>query len=146
MSNPAIGLAETIQTASLKRHPSPAHDINPSTSASKKQPISSDAASISSSAVDPGRTIRPLSRRSQLPPLPDLRFEQSYLNSLNGAESWGRIAWITIRDQVNLFLYSHGSFFALLMNHKTGLPSIDTRNPLVSCPFWMAILEPRSSV
>lgn len=104
MSNPALGLAETIQTASLKRHPSPAHDINPSTAASKKQPISHDAASISSSAVDPGRAIRPLPRRSQLPPLPDLRFEQSYLKSLEGAESWGRVVWITFRDQVRTLL------------------------------------------
>ena len=106
MSNPAIGLAETIQTASIKRHPSPAHDINPSTAASKKQPIRpqyppSEAGSISSGAIDPNRGFQPLARRSQLPPLPDLRFEQSYLNSVRGAESWGRIAWITIRDQVN---------------------------------------------
>jgi hypothetical protein len=109
MSNPALGLAETVQTASIKHHPSPAHDVNPSTAASKKQPVRpayppSEADSISSGAVDPSRAIRPLPRRNQLPPLPDLRFEQSYLNSLNGAESWGRIAWITVRDQVILIL------------------------------------------
>ncbi|KAK2766016.1 hypothetical protein FQN54_007531 [Arachnomyces sp. PD_36] len=118
MSNPALGLAETIQTASIKRHPSPAHDINPSTAASKKQPVrytSSEVGSISSSAVDPNRTIRPLSRHKQLPPLPDLRFEQSYLKSLDGAESWGRIAWITVRDQV-FFPLIQGTLWSLALS------------------------------
>jgi hypothetical protein len=103
MSNPALGIAETIQTASIKRHPSPTHDINPATAASKKEPVEpipSDTASISSDIVDPRHSLRPAPRRAQLPPLPDLRFEQSYLASLNGAETWGRIAWITTRDQV----------------------------------------------
>lgn len=104
MDNPALGIAETIQTASVKRDPSPTHDINPSTTAAdEKKPVErapSPAPSIPSDVVDPSRVIRPISRRKNLPPLPDLRFEQSYLASLKGAESWGRIAWITIRDQV----------------------------------------------
>jgi hypothetical protein len=104
MADPALELAETIQTASIKRHPSPRHDINPATAASEKRPVErrapSEADSIPSDIVDPSRMIRPVSRRHTLPPLPDLRFEQSYLASLRGADTWGRVAWITIRDQV----------------------------------------------
>ncbi len=104
MSNPALGIAETIQTASIKKHPSPAYDINPATAASEKQPVTeatpSEAGSYPSDVVDPRHTIRPVPRRSQLPPLPDLRFEQSYLASIKGAETWQRVTWITIRDQV----------------------------------------------
>ncbi|KKA21905.1 hypothetical protein T310_4069 [Rasamsonia emersonii CBS 393.64] len=89
----------------MKRNPSPTHDVNPSTAVSRKEPVEpepSDTASIPSDIVDPSRVIRPAARRPHLPPLPDLRFEQSYLASLEGAESWQRIAWITVRDQVLL--------------------------------------------
>jgi hypothetical protein len=106
MADPALELAETIQTASIKRDPSPRHDINPPTAASEKRPVarrsSSEADSIPSDIVDPSRMVRPVSRRHTLPPLPDLRFEQSYLASLRGADTWGRVAWITIRDQVRI--------------------------------------------
>lgn len=104
MSDPNIQVAETIQTASLNRNPSPVHDVNLSASTSEKQPAvrtaPSEAPSIPSDIVDASRIIRPVSRHRNLPPLPDLRFEQSYLASLRGAETWGRVAWITIRDQV----------------------------------------------
>lgn len=107
MSNPALGIAETIQTASIKKHPSPAHDINPATAASEKQPAveatPSEAGSYPSDVVDARHTIRPAPRRAHLPPLPDLRFEQSYLASIKGAETWQRVTWITIRDQVRPF-------------------------------------------
>ncbi|PGH31028.1 hypothetical protein GX50_06186 [[Emmonsia] crescens] len=112
MTDPAILLAETIQTASINPHPSAAHDINPSTAASQREPVTiktrhhrspSDATSISTDIVDPSRTIRPL-QRAPLPPLPDLRFEQSYLASLKGAETWQRVAYITLRDQPRLSL------------------------------------------
>ncbi|KLJ08649.1 hypothetical protein EMPG_15913 [Blastomyces silverae] len=110
MTDPAIQLAETIQTASINPHPSAAHDINPSTATSQREPVTirthhhrspSDATSISTDIVDPSRSIRPL-QRAPLPPLPDLRFEQSYLASLKGAETWQKVAWITLRDQVFL--------------------------------------------
>ncbi|RKF64193.1 putative duf1770 domain-containing protein [Erysiphe neolycopersici] len=39
-------------------------------------------------------------RNHRLSPLPDLRFEQSYRNSIAGAETVGNIIAITIRDQV----------------------------------------------
>lgn len=48
------------------------------------------------------RVLRPVPRRGSFPPLPDLRFEQSYLASISKAESnWG-VAFITVRDQVRL--------------------------------------------
>ena len=104
MSDPTIQVSETIQAASVKQNPSPSRDINPPTSTSGKhlavETSPDDAHSIPSDIVDPNRMIKPVTRRHNLPPLPDLRFEQSYLASLKGAESWGRIAWITIRDQV----------------------------------------------
>ncbi|KAJ5619005.1 hypothetical protein N7510_002989 [Penicillium lagena] len=119
MADHALGIAETIQTASIKRHPSPTHDINPSTAASEKQPVvaapASDAGSISSDIVDESRVIRPLRRQQTLPPLPDLRFEQSYLASLKGAETWGRVGWITVRDQVLLPLIQ-GTIWTLALS------------------------------
>lgn len=35
-----------------------------------------------------------------MPPLPDLRFEQSYLASIKDAKDWKVVSYITIRDQV----------------------------------------------
>ncbi|KAJ5735944.1 hypothetical protein N7540_007789 [Penicillium herquei] len=106
MADHTLEIPEIIQTASIQSHPSAAHDINPSTAASEKRPVvaapASDAGSLSSDIVDESRVIRPLRRHQTLPPLPDLRFEQSYLASLKDADTWGRVAWITIRDQVLL--------------------------------------------
>lgn len=98
-SSPAIELASTIQSASINRAPSLRHDLNPSTAASRKEPVTIPDSERSSSSI-PYSAIKPVPRRKTLPPLPDLRFEQSYLASLQGAESWARIAWITGRDQV----------------------------------------------
>ena len=102
MASPALELAETIQTASIKRHPSPDHDINPSTAASKKVPVTAAAERSNNENEDeiPASILRPQRRKTTLPPLPDLRFEQSYLASINGAETRGGVIWITIRDQV----------------------------------------------
>lgn len=100
MSDPVVDIASAIQSASIKRHPSPAHDLNPSTAASKKQPVSPTTSIASDASTIPEFVLKPIPRRANLPPLPDMRFEQSYLASLQGAESWWRIAWITGRDQV----------------------------------------------
>ena len=104
MADPAIEVAETIQSASVKQNPSPAHDINPPTSTSEKKQVSesavSESDSIPSDIVDPSRMAKAIVRHRNLPPLPDLRFEQSYLASLKDADTWGRVAWITTRDQV----------------------------------------------
>jgi hypothetical protein len=44
--------------------------------------------------------VKPRPRRHQLPPMPDLRFEQSYLSSIRNADTWWKVGWITARDQV----------------------------------------------
>lgn len=110
MSDIPIQIAETIQTAHIKRHPSPRHDIAPSTAADKKEPIQLE--DVDGDLLDHGlddeddeenipyRAVRPRPRRATLPPLPDLRFEQSYLHSIQKAESYWMVAWITARDQV----------------------------------------------
>lgn len=101
MTEPIHEAAETIQTASVNHNPSAAFDVNPT---SEKRQISesaiSDTDSIPSDVVDPSRMVRTVVRQRNLPPLPDLRFEQSYLASLKDADTWGRVAWITTRDQV----------------------------------------------
>ncbi|KAI1815991.1 hypothetical protein GGS20DRAFT_277789 [Poronia punctata] len=101
-------LAEIIQTSHIQRSPSPGHDLNPSTAASTRVPayvtrsrtrnklLLEDHDEIPVSVLE-----RPRRRRAQsFPPMPDLRFEQSYLHSIAGAETWWRVAWITVRDQV----------------------------------------------
>ncbi|KAI9700354.1 MAG: hypothetical protein M1836_002369 [Candelina mexicana] len=127
MSNPAIQLAETIQTASLNRAPSPSHDLNPSTAASSKQPVtvvSPHSPSSSNEDIEdiedeiPYSTIKPIRRKAALPPLPDLRFEQSYLASIREAREggeWGRVGWITVRDQVFLPLLQ-GTLWTLALS------------------------------
>lgn len=105
MADHALEIPELIQTASIQHNPSADHDINPSTAASEKYPVvdapASEAGSLASDIVDEHRVIRPIRRHQTLPPLPDLRFEQSYLASLKDADTWGRVAWITVRDQVS---------------------------------------------
>lgn len=112
---PFIQVAETIQTAHINHHPSPEHDINPSTSASFKLPVEVDAHAslddldgvdgddvVDAAAADevPLDILRPAPRRSQMPPLPDLRFEQSYLASISSAADWKGVAFITLKDHV----------------------------------------------
>ena len=107
-SNPAAELASAIQSVSIKRHPSPSHDINPSTAASKKipglieTPPRSRSQSLSTESTIPSEIIRPRPRRKDFPPIPDFRFEQSYLASIRNADTRLKVATITIRDQVIL--------------------------------------------
>lgn len=104
MADHAMDIPQIIQSASINRNPDPAHDINPTTAASEKHPVAvgpdSETNSIASDIVDSRHFVQPIHRRQTLPPLPDLRFEQSYLASIKDADSWGRVAWITTRDQV----------------------------------------------
>jgi hypothetical protein len=114
-----LQIAETIQTAHINRAPDVAHDLNPSTAASSKQPVTVShhvPSSDSSHGLDlydeagidedenaediPYDVIRPLPRKLSMPPLPDLRFEQSYLASIAAADTKSKIAYITVRDQV----------------------------------------------
>ena len=105
-SNIPMDIASTLQGASIKRHPSPRHDLNPSTAASEKQPVTLDAHADPDASSDvaedeiPISVLNPVPRKQTMPPLPDLRFEQSYLKSIEHAEGWQGVLWITIRDQV----------------------------------------------
>jgi hypothetical protein len=115
-----LQIAETIQTASIKRNPSPSHDANPSTTASQKEPVQiSHQPPLSDSSVEkyaydeddaideedeeediPYSVLKPTPRKASFGPLPDLRFEQSYLASIAGADSTWKVLYITMRDQV----------------------------------------------
>ncbi|MCJ1306934.1 hypothetical protein MMC25_000578 [Agyrium rufum] len=133
-SNAAMEIASAIQSASINRAPSPRHDNNPSTTASRKVPArittqsstedsnasptspGDDADELSSPAsMIPASALEPVPRRRDLPPLPEMRFEQSYLASLNGATDWKTIGYITLRDQVLLPLVS-GMVWALALH------------------------------
>ncbi|ROT38498.1 DUF1770-domain-containing protein [Sodiomyces alkalinus F11] len=122
-------VAETIQTAHINRAPSATHDLNPTTSASEKIPVSLYDAddldgdrSYERDGIDqdedeediPYSVIKPRRRAAHLPPMPDLRFEQSYLHSISKADTWGKVAWITVRDQVMMPLLQ-GVLYNLLL-------------------------------
>lgn len=49
---------------------------------------------------------RPRQPQPAMPPMPDLRFEHSYLKSIAGADTWYKVLLITVRDQV-ILLRSH---------------------------------------
>ncbi|KAF2861352.1 DUF1770-domain-containing protein [Piedraia hortae CBS 480.64] len=118
MEDAAIQVAETIQTAHIQRSPSIDHDVNPSTAASLKEPVVLDAGPDEASFVDsgdiPASVLRPAPRRPQMPPIPDLRFEQSYLASIKNATDWKSVAYITIRDQI-LFPLIQGMAWSLMI-------------------------------
>ncbi|KAK3692056.1 hypothetical protein B0T22DRAFT_446288 [Podospora appendiculata] len=134
-----LQLAETIQTAHINHDPSAQHDVNPSTAASKKEPVllethttnqpqhqqppqredslfpldHDDGIDEGDAAEDleeededeqeediPYSILRPKPRTAHLPPIPDLRYEQSYLHSIRNADTWWKVVWITARDQV----------------------------------------------
>ena len=139
MSNPAIDIASTIQSASIKRHPSPAHDVNPSTSASTKRPVepASPTSVISENSI-PESALKPAPRRANLPPLPDLRFEQSYLASIKGAETWSAVAWITVRDQVCAFMVANPNPKA----HNLGALHVYSRDAMDTGAVRMETMEP----
>ncbi|KAH8674010.1 hypothetical protein BX600DRAFT_509219 [Xylariales sp. PMI_506] len=113
MSSIPTQIAETVQTAHLNRAPSPRHDLNPSTAASIKEPVRLVAGELDDDDddIDIDRdededdvisvsVLRRPRRRQSFPPMPDLRFEQSYLHSIRAADTWWKVGWITIRDQV----------------------------------------------
>lgn len=104
MSDLPIEIAETIQTAHIDRHPDPLRDNAPETAADKREIVvpKREYDDIESDDDDdvPYSVLRPLPPKQKLPPLPDLRFEQSYLNSIANADTWWKVALITARDQV----------------------------------------------
>jgi len=130
-----LQITETIQTASINHAPSPTHDLNPSTAASSKEPATaSHHAPASDSSLDkfvyededgidddeeegdiPYSVIKPTPRRASFGPLPDLRFEQSYLASIAGADTYWRVAYITVRDQL-IFPLAQGTIWSLALH------------------------------
>lgn len=114
----AMGIAETIQTAHINPQPDPAYDVNPSTAASKKTPVhirsharesrrssphSSPAQLDDQSDEIPISMLDPHPRSTALPPLPDLRFEQSYLARIkpySDAKNYKMVAFYTVWDHV----------------------------------------------
>lgn len=73
----------------------------------------------------PYSVLRPTPRKRSLPPLPDLRFEQSYLRSISNADAWWKVLLITARDQVR------GSHIALG-------PQLALTRRRLSCPWRRA--------
>ncbi len=113
-SSVPLQIAERIQTAHIVRSPSPHHDLAPGTAADKKEPVllHDDVDGLDEEDDDDDddenrsyHAIQPRRRSAHLPPLPHLRFEQSYLHSLANADTWWRVAWVTIRDQVRKTIF-----------------------------------------
>lgn len=109
MSNAAAELAGTVQAAHINPNPDLAQDAAPATAADRKETVSLHGLSRGEKyTLDdeddddiPYSVLRPAPRnKNQLPPLPDLRFEQSYLHSIAGADTWWKVLLITTRDQV----------------------------------------------
>ncbi len=117
-------IASTLQAGHIRSNPDPALDMAPGTAADDKEILDEkyDYDALRNNAADQLDDIddddddipysvlkRPRRQRQALPPLPDLRFEQSYLKSIAAADTWWKIALITTRDQV---------FFAALRPFK----------------------------
>lgn len=102
----AIQAAETIQTAHINKSPSVEHDVAPSTAADRKRAVQLDTSPDPEELEDveegeiPVSILKPAPRKPKMPPLPDLRFEQSYLASIKDAKGWQGVVFITARDQV----------------------------------------------
>jgi len=127
----ASELASVIQSAHIEHQPSVAHDVNPSTAASEKIPaeiVSDDhehdvhdlddtSSHTSDTSTIPSDIVRQRPRQSpggHRLPLPDLRFEQTYLASLKNADTTGKVVYITIRDQVLLPLVQGVGYHLLI--------------------------------
>ncbi|KAK0937670.1 hypothetical protein LTR48_003940 [Friedmanniomyces endolithicus] len=105
LQDAAIQFAETIQTAHINKHPS-TQDIAPSTATDSKQRVQiddtvdlDDVSEVGEGEI-PVSLLRPTPRKPVMPPLPDLRFEQSYLASIKDAKGWQGVTFITLRDQL----------------------------------------------
>lgn len=124
-------LASTLQSAHIISHPDVSYDLNPSMAASKKTPVNfrpqssrrRTSESLSRSSQIPLSVLEPPPRRQNLPPLPDMRFEQSYLARIKpysepadgGPPNYLMITWITVLDQV-LMPLSQGVMWNLLLH------------------------------
>lgn len=112
LQDAAIQAAETIQSAHINHRPSIEQDLAPETAADTKRAVriddSVDLDALSDIDEDeiPVSILKPPPRGPQMPPLPDLRFEQSYLASIKDAKDWQTVGWITLRDHVRVWLYT----------------------------------------
>lgn len=130
----ATELASIVQSAHIQHEPSIEHDLNPSTAASEKVPadlitpgpdddgidddeLSDTSSHTSSTSTIPSDILRPRPRTSpgrHHLPLPDLRFEQTYLASLKNADTNWKVIYITVRDQVLLPLVQGVGYHMLI--------------------------------
>lgn len=142
-------IGSVLQGASINRHPSVRHDANPSTAASKKQPVTlnehpdPDSSEVGEDEI-PVSVLDPVPRQKTMPPLPDLRFEQSYLKSIEQAEGWQGVLWITLRDQVRLQQGPKPGNPPLTFS--TGHNVLRPRRDVDSRTQWLATLEPFGQV
>jgi hypothetical protein len=147
----AIQMAETLQTAHMNNAPSVEHDINPSTAASHKEPVSlrreASTGDVDSDVDEdeiPVSLLRTTPRKPQMPPLPDLRFEQSYLASIKDAKDWKVVTYITMRDQVCDDPNDNGTLANLHATSGDYAPR--SRSSMDSHRIGMAVLECRHQV
>lgn len=118
MSQAAAELAGTIQAAHINHDPDLAQDAAPATAADRKETVSLHGLKRGEKYIlddedddeIPYSMLRPPPRnKNQLPPLPDLRFEQSYLHSIAAADTWWKVVLITTRDQVCARKHPHSA-------------------------------------
>ncbi|KAH7329216.1 hypothetical protein B0I35DRAFT_404462 [Stachybotrys elegans] len=100
-------LASTIQAGHINRHPDVRHDMAPGTAADRRESVTIRSLKREHDYIlddddedIPYSVLRPTPRTNNMPPLPDLRFEQSYLRSIAEADTWWKVALITTRDQI----------------------------------------------
>ena len=90
--------AKSIQDVHINQSPE-LEDITPAVDASAHELLNNEVTEPSRST--PSAHHRRRHHGPALPPIPDLRFEPSYLAGLTRAQgSWNKAAWLTIRDQV----------------------------------------------
>ncbi|KAK2589518.1 hypothetical protein QQS21_012802 [Conoideocrella luteorostrata] len=121
MESVATEVAETIQAGHIRSHPDINTDIAPSTAADKREPLTIHSPRLSDDGLleddedgIPYSVLRPARKTNSLPPLPDLRFEQSYLRSIANADTWWKVLLITARDQVMMPL-AQGVLYNLIL-------------------------------
>lgn len=110
----AAEVAETIQAGHIRHHPDIYVDGAPSTAADQKERVTVESPHLGDDDLlhdlededdIPYSVLRPVPKtHSNLPPLPDLRFEQSYLRSIAKADTWWKVMLVTARDQVRPIL------------------------------------------
>jgi len=95
--------AELVSAVPAGREKAPAPVVSPPHSPPlPRHSRSHSLSSATSTSTIPSDIIRPHPRRKSFPPIPDFRFEQSYLASIKNADTPLKVAYITIRDQVLL--------------------------------------------